>query len=78
MTYKQQISIAIIVLEAVLYNFLNRSIDLKPLTPKKGVRASFTTLHTLTPKEGASTLLFLTPKEGARVLTPKEGVRALV
>ena len=69
--------------------------DLKPLTLKEGValkervlRALFTTLYVLTPKEGAraltpkegaSTLLFLTPKEGARAaLTPKEGVRALV
>ena len=50
--------------------------DLKPLTPKKGVGALFTTLYALTPKEGASILLFLTLKEGARAaLTPKEGVR---
>jgi len=63
-------------------------IDLKPLTPKEGVGALFTTLYVLTPKEGAraltpkegvSILLFLTLKEGVRTaLTPKEGVRALV
>jgi len=53
--------------------------DLKPLTPKEGVGALFTTLYALTPKEEVSTLLFLTLKEGVRVaLTPKEGVRALV
>ena len=40
--------------------------DLKPLTPKEGVGALFTTLYALTPKEGVRAAL--TPKEGVRVL----------